>query len=116
MTVAGLDSRISGVLLSDCTDMQVYFRLAEEMARSGSAAVVVMCLPEEPYQASWVLRSGRATHAFLPRDHGRATAPHYAGEGQSHVHAPITEGLVLAGFDGSIAARMCESLGGHTHG
>jgi hypothetical protein len=55
-------------------------------------------------------------HAFLPLDKGQATAQHYPGAEQSHVEAPLSEGLVLAGFDrGVSAAAICERLGGHSH-
>ena len=117
VTLAALGSQVSGLLLSSCEDMRVYFRLAETLVRGDHPAVVVMCHPEEPYEASWVLRSGRAVQAFLPADQGLATAKHYAGAAQSRVDAPLAQGLALAGFDHSVSApRVCEILGGHKHG
>jgi hypothetical protein len=117
VTVAALGSQVSGLLLSNCDDMRVYFRLAETLVRLDDPAVVVMCYPQEPYEASWVFRFGKAVHAFLPLDQGQATAQHYVGAAESHVDAPLSEGLALAGFDRSVnASRVCEILGGHKHG
>lgn len=116
VTLAALGSNVSGLLLSHCEDMRVYFRLAETLVHLDHPAVVVMCYPEEPYEASWVLRSGKAVHAFLPLDQSQATAEHYAGAEQSRVESPVSEGLALAGFDRSVnAARVCEIVGGHKH-
>ena len=116
MTVKRLASQVWGLVLSDCDDMRVYFRLAEALVRPDRPAVVAMCLPEEPYQASWVLRYDEIAHAFLPLDRGKATGEFFEGAAESHVGAPLSEALALAGLDEEIDAdRVCECFGEHTH-
>ena len=116
VSVVRLGSEVAGLLVSDCDDLRVCFRLAETLVAGERAAVVVMCYPKEPYQASWVLRAQRPVHAFLPLDKGQTTAQHYDGAEQSHVEAPLAEGLALAGFEEHVgAAAVCERLGGHAH-
>ena len=115
VVVVPMSGGVSALTLPGCLDMKLLFELALLVAANGPA-IVLACIPDEMYQAAWVVRPPEKTYAFLAIPGTRLPVPsHLAGIGESHVAKPIAEALAFAGFNAD-DLDVCQAVGKHKHG